>query len=93
MPYLKKSELEVRKEAVSRLLGQAKASKALIERIPKTIIAFEEAFQNLELRQQKAQLQTILKSAHIYKDGKIELEFRGSTNKRKLTDRISTQLK
>ena len=59
------------------LLSRAKASEALLERIPKEITAFEEAFQNLELRQQKAQLQTILKAARIYKDGKIELEFRG----------------
>jgi hypothetical protein len=36
-----------------------------------------EAFQNLESRRQKAQLQTILKAATIYKDGRIELEFRG----------------
>jgi hypothetical protein len=48
----------------------------LIERVPKAILAFEEAFQGLEPRRQKAQLQTILKAAHIYKDGKIELEFR-----------------
>jgi ABC-type anion transport system duplicated permease subunit len=72
-----KAELEVRKEALSKLLSQAKASEALIERVPKAIKTFEEAFQNLELRQQKAQLQTILKAARIYKDGKIELEFRG----------------
>jgi hypothetical protein len=45
--------------------------------VPKAIKTFEEAFQSLEPRQQKAQLQAILKAAHIYKDGKIELEFRG----------------
>jgi len=58
------------------LLSQARASEALIERVPKAILAFEEAFHSLEPRQQKAFLQTILRSAHIYKDGKIELEFR-----------------
>jgi len=72
-----KAELEARKEAVSKLLSQAQASEALIERVPKAIKSFEEAFHDLELRQQKAQLQTILKTAHVYKDGKIELEFRG----------------
>ena len=30
----------------------------------------------MDIRQQKAQLQTILKAAHIYRDGRIELEFR-----------------
>jgi hypothetical protein len=34
-----------------------------------------EAFQSLEPRQQKAQMQTILKAANVYKDGQIELEF------------------
>jgi len=62
---------------MTKLLGQAKASEALIEKVPKAIKSFEEASQNLELRQQKAQLQIILKAAHVYKDGKIELEFRG----------------
>jgi hypothetical protein len=33
----------------------------------------------LEVRQQKAQLQAILKAATIYKDGRIELEFRGES--------------
>ena len=33
-----------------------------------------EAFQSLEPRQQKAQLQTILKAATVYNDGRIELE-------------------
>jgi hypothetical protein len=49
----------------------------LIEKVPKIIKTFMEAFQSLDIRQQKAQLQTILKSAHIYKDGRMELEFRG----------------
>ena len=72
-----KADLETRKEELSKLLGQARASESLIERVPKAIQTFEEAFHNLDPRQQKAQLQTILKAAHIYKDGRIELEFRG----------------
>ncbi len=51
----------------------------MIKRVPRAIKTFEEAFQNLELLLQKAQLQTILKAAYIYKDGNIELEFRGGT--------------
>jgi hypothetical protein len=38
---------------------------------------FLEAFQSMDVRQQKAQLQTILKAARVYNDGRIELEFRG----------------
>jgi hypothetical protein len=37
---------------------------------------FLEAFETLDPRQQKAHLQSILKAAHIYTDGRIELEFR-----------------
>jgi hypothetical protein len=72
-----KAELEARKEELTRQLSQARASEDLIKRIPTAIKTFEEAFNHLETRQQKAQLQTILKAADIYKDGKIELEFRG----------------
>jgi predicted nucleic acid-binding Zn-ribbon protein len=75
-----KADLEARKEELSRVLSRAKASEALVEKVPKAIKTFEEAFQSLEPRQQKAQLQTILKASHIYKDGRIELEFRGTTS-------------
>jgi hypothetical protein len=46
--------------------------------VPQAIKTFVEAFQSLDVRQQKAQLQTILKAATVYKDGRIELEFRDS---------------
>jgi hypothetical protein len=49
----------------------------MMKKIPTAIKNFEDAFNSLEIRQQKAQLQSILKAANIYKDGKIELEFRG----------------
>jgi spermidine synthase len=72
-----KAELEARKEELSRLLSRARASEAMIQRVPRDIKTFMEAFQSLDPHQQKAQLQTILKAATIYKDGRIELEFRG----------------
>jgi hypothetical protein len=71
-----KAELETRREEINKLLSRARASEEMIKKIPTAIKTFEEAFNNLEIRQQKAQLQTILKAAYIYKDGKIELEFR-----------------
>jgi hypothetical protein len=73
----KKEELEARKVELSSLLSQARATETLVEKVPRAILAFEEAFESLEVRQQKAHLQAILKAATIYKDGKIELEFRG----------------
>jgi Ca2+-binding EF-hand superfamily protein len=48
----------------------------MVQRVPQAIKAFVDVFQSLDTRQQKAQLPTILKTATIYKDGKIELEFR-----------------
>ena len=41
------------------------------------IQSFLEDFQGLDVRHQKAQLQAILKTAHVYRDDRIELEFRG----------------
>ena len=75
-----KADLEARKEELSKLLSRARASEALVEKVPQAIKTFVEAFQSLEPRQQKAQLQTILKAAMIYKDGRIELEFRGENS-------------
>ena len=37
---------------------------------------FLDDFQNMEIHVQKANLQSILKAAHVHRDGKIELEFR-----------------
>jgi hypothetical protein len=57
-------------------LEKERDRSALAERLPKSINSFLEAFQSMDVRQQKAQLQTILKSAKVYNDGRIELEFR-----------------
>jgi hypothetical protein len=74
-----KVELEARREELNKLLFRARASEEMIKKIPTAIKTFEDAFNSLEIRQQKAQLQTILKAANIYKDGRIELELRGIT--------------
>jgi hypothetical protein len=74
---LQKAELEARKEELSKVLSRARASEALVQKVPRAIKMFVEAFQSLDSRQQKAQLQTILKAATVYSDGRIELEFRG----------------
>jgi hypothetical protein len=72
-----KADLEARKDELTSLLCKVRATEAMVEKVPRVIKTFEEAFQSLESRQQKVQLQTILKAANIYKDGRIELEFRG----------------
>ncbi len=45
--------------------------------MPAAIASFLTDFESLDVRHQKAQLQAILKSAYVYRDDKIELEFRG----------------
>jgi hypothetical protein len=71
-----KRELETRKAELSHWLQQEHSKAALVENMPRQITSFLEAFEQLDPRQQKAQLQTLLKSAHVYRDGRIELEFR-----------------
>lgn len=74
---MQKAELEARKAEVNHLLQKVRASEALIEKVSQAIKTFVDAFQSLDIRQQKAQSQAILKSANVHKDRKIELEFRG----------------
>ena len=47
------------------------------ERLPGVISSFLEDVQWMDVRQQKAQLQTILKAAYVNQDDELELEFRG----------------
>jgi hypothetical protein len=56
------------------------AQASLVEQVPAKIKTFVEDLQGLDPRQRKAQLQTILKTARIYRDGRIELEFRINTS-------------
>jgi site-specific DNA recombinase len=71
-----KGALEARREELSRWVEEQRNKVSLAERIPEAIRSFLEDFQGMEARLQKARLQTILKAAHIYRDSRIELEFR-----------------
>lgn len=68
--------LEARKAELKDWIEKARARASLANTLPQSIKTFVEAFEGLDIRQQKAQLQTILKAAHVYRDGRIELEFR-----------------
>ena len=46
------------------------------ERIPVEVKSFLADFRGLDIRVQKAHLQTILKAAYIHRDRNIEVEFR-----------------
>ena len=51
-------------------------SAELAERLPVEIRSFVEDFENLDVARRKAWLQTILKAAYVWNDGRVELEFR-----------------
>jgi len=68
--------LEDRKTELASRIGMESNKAALAEKVPQEITAFLEVFQGTDIHQQKARLQTILKAAHVYRDGRIELEFR-----------------
>lgn len=57
-------------------LETAESKQATAAALPSQIKSFVESFEDLETPKAKALLQTILKSAHIWRGGKIELEFR-----------------
>jgi hypothetical protein len=48
----------------------------LADALPEAITDFLELFEDLDIRQQKAHLQDILKPAKVYRDNSLELEFR-----------------
>ena len=69
--------LEIRREELSSWLEEQRTRVATAERLPGAIQSFLADFETLDVRHQKAQLQAILKSAYVYRDDRIELEFRG----------------
>jgi hypothetical protein len=70
--------LESRRDELKTWVKAQRERVSAAERLPGAIGSFLESFQGMEVRQQKAQLQTILKAAYVYQDkNAIELEFRG----------------
>jgi site-specific DNA recombinase len=64
-----KGELEASVAAQRDMETQARA-------VPVKVRSFLEDFQGMDVRQAKAILQGIVKAAYVFKDGRIELEFR-----------------
>ena len=73
-----KANLEARKQELEEMVGKERARTSLADILPESITNFLTAFEGLDIRQQKVHLQSILKAAHVYRDGRIELEFRES---------------
>ncbi len=70
------ARLEASRVELKSWLEREHDRASLAERLPVSIGTFLEAFESLDPRQQKAHLQTILKAAYVYRDGRVELEFR-----------------
>ena len=69
--------LETRRDELAQWLEEQRTRVSTAERLPGAIKSFLADFESLDVRHQKAQLQAILKSAYVYRDDRIELEFRG----------------
>ncbi len=78
---------EVRRDDRTRLTGRQMELAEWLARqherqeavgtLPTRVRSFLKDVQELDIRRAKALLQTILSAAHVYRDGRIELEFRG----------------
>ncbi len=69
---------EEKKKELTAWLKREHSIESRIESVPGEIKTFIEASQTMDVRRQKAQLQTIIKAAKVFRDGRIELEFRES---------------
>ena len=70
-------ELQPRKAELEASVAAQKDMEAQAAAVPVKVRSFMEDFRDMEVPQAKALLQSIIKAAHVFKDGRIELEFRG----------------
>ncbi len=70
------SKLEADRDDLKRWLEAAHDRQSMAKRLPTAIGTFIESFERPDPRQQEAHLRTILKSAYVYTDCRVELEFR-----------------
>ena len=69
-------QLRSRKADLDEEVLRQQDQAAMVNRVPAMVRSFLKDFEALDIRRQKAHLQTILKAAHVHRDGRIELEFR-----------------
>jgi len=82
--YLKRQEvrrqeqegLQSRKAELEASVAAQKDMETQAAAVPVKVRSFMEDFRDMEVPQAKAILQGIIKAAHVFKDGRIELEFR-----------------
>ena len=68
--------LQARKDDLAATVSAQRSREALIQEVPMKVRSFVEDFQDMDVPKAKALLQTLLKSAHVWSDGNVELEFR-----------------
>ncbi len=66
-----------RQEELARWLEEHRARVSTAERLPGAIASFLADFESLDVRRQRAQLQAFIRSAYVYRDGRLESELRG----------------
>lgn len=71
-----RARTEIRLSELRETLEKAEAARESTSVLPGQVDTFLKSFEFLDVPKAKAILQTILESAHIWRDGKIELKFR-----------------
>ena len=77
MARSKSIALESPREESGQWLEEQRNRVSTAERLPGAIQSFLADFESLAVRHQKAQFQSILKPAYVFRDDGIELVFRG----------------
>ena len=65
------------KLGLTQWLDEQEGKVSSAEKMPAAIRSFVDDFASMDVRVAKAHLQEILKAAHVYRDDRLELEFRG----------------
>ena len=71
-----RARLEARRDELVGWLAVQSEWQETVGALPVRVRSFLKDIQDLDVRQAKALLQTVLKAAHVYRDGRIKLEFR-----------------
>ena len=73
-----KPALEDRRVELESWLAEQRSRVSAAKRMPDAIRTFLEDFRDMDIRVQKAHLQTILKAAHVYREGRLESSVYGA---------------
>jgi DNA invertase Pin-like site-specific DNA recombinase len=71
-----RTSVEMQLAELREELHTAETTRESITSLPERIASFVDSFEQLEVPKAKAMLQMILKGAHVWTDGRVELEFR-----------------